>query len=186
MSEALSPKQLISEAQSAYRRGDYAAAAQSFEAVRQSYLLAGKEILAAEMANNVSVALLQNGNPEEALQAVTGTAAVFAAAGDQKRQAMAIGNQAAALEALNQLDEAEQLYWQSAEILKNINETDLRLSALQSISALQLRTGRQMQALATMQAGIAGIEKPSLKQRMLKNLLNLPMKMMSAGSETDG
>jgi tetratricopeptide (TPR) repeat protein len=182
MPEALSPQQIVKEAQAAYRRGDYAAAAQSYEAARQSYLLAGDEVMAAEMSNNVSVALLQDGNPEGSLQAVEGTAAIFAAAGDQKRQAMALGNQAAALEDLNRVDEAEQLYWQAAEILKNINETDLRLSVMQSISALQLRTGRQMQAVATMQAGVAGIEKPSLTQRLLKTLLNLPTKMMGDGS----
>jgi hypothetical protein len=39
-----------------------------------------------------------------------------------------------------------------------------------------------MQAVATMQAGVAGIEKPSLTQRLLKTLLNLPMKMMDDGS----
>ncbi len=182
MSEALAPQQIIKEAQAAYRRGEYAAAAQSYEAARQSYLLAGDTIRAAEMANNVSVALLQDGDAEGALRAAEGTAATFAAAGDQKRQAMALGNQAAALEALKRLDEAEQLYWQSAEILKNINETDLRLSVMQSISALQLRTGRQMQAVATMQAGVEGLEKPTLTQRLLKRLFNIPLKMIGGGS----
>ena len=182
MNEILTPQQIAKEAQSAYSQGDYAGAAQSFEAARQSYLSAGDEISAAEMSNNISVALLRAGDAQGALQVVEGTAEIFGNAGDQKRQALALGNQAAACEALNRLEEAEQLYWQSAEILKNINENDLRLPVMQSISALQLRTGRQLQAVATMQAGFENIEKPSTKQRLLKRLFNIPIKMIGGKS----
>ena len=178
MNETLTPQQIAKEAQSAYKMGDFAGAAQSFEAARQSYLAASDPLMAAEMANNVSVALLQAGDPQGALQAVEGTAALFNEAGERKRQALALGNQAAALEALKRLEEAEQAYWQSAEILKALGETDLRLSVMQSISALQLRTGRQLQAVATMQAGVENLEKLTPKQRLLKRLLNIPMKMM--------
>jgi len=182
MNETLTPQQIAKEAQSAYKMGDYASAAQSFEAARQSYLAADNPLMAAEMANNLSVALLQTGDPQGALQAVEGTAALFSEAGDQKRQALALGNQAAALEALKRLEEAEQAYWQSAEILKTLGETDLRLSVMQSISALQLRSGRQLQAVATMQSGVENIEKPTSKQRLLKRLLKIPLKMMGGNS----
>ena len=178
MNEILTPQQIAKEAKSAYAKADYAQAGQSFEAARQGYLSAGDGLLAAEMANNASVAWLQAGDAQRALQAVEGTAATFSAAGDQKRQAMALGNQAAALEALNQLEEAERIYWQAAEILEALGEDDLRLNVMQSISALQLRTGRQLQAVATMQSGIENLDKPSPKQRLLKRLLNIPIKMI--------
>lgn len=178
MNETLTPQQIAKEAQSAYKMGDYASAAQSYAAARQSYLAANDPLMAAEMANNLSVALLQAGDPQGAWQAVEGTAILFSQAGDRKRQALALGNQAAALEALQRPEEAEQAYWLSAEILKDLGETDLRLSVMQSISAMQLRSGRQLQAVATMQAGIENIEKPTPKQRLLKRLLNVPMKMI--------
>jgi tetratricopeptide (TPR) repeat protein len=188
MNEILSPKQIEKEAKAAYKAGDFTAAAQSFEAARQGYLSANEAVMAAEMANNCSVALLQSGDKEGALRVVEGTEAVFIEAGDRKRQAMALGNQAAALEALNRLDEAEQAYWKSAEILKEIGETDLRLSVMQSISALQLRTGRQMQAVATMHAGVENIKKPSLKQRFIKSILGVPMQILANQNKelTDG
>lgn len=69
------------------------------------------------MANNCSVAYLKAGNAAAALEAVTGTDAIFAEKGDRLRQAMALGNQAAALEGLNQLDAAIGSYNQSAELL---------------------------------------------------------------------
>ncbi len=182
MNEILSPKQITKEAQSAYKVGNYAAAAQSFEAARQGYLSANEIVMAAEMANNCSVALLQGGDKEGALRAVEGTEKIFFEAGDRKLQAMALGNQAAALEELGRLAEAEQAYWKSAEILKEIGEKELRLSVMQSISALQLRTGRQLQAVASMHAGVANIEKPTPKQRFLKRILEIPMQMLNKQS----
>ena len=182
MNEILSPQQIAKEAKSAYKKGDYAVAAQSFEAARQGYLLANDVVVAAEMANNCSVALLQAGDKDGALTAVEGTETVFLEAGDRKRQAMALGNQGAALEALGRLEEAEQAYWKSAEILKEIGEKDLRVSVMQSISALQLRTGRQLQAVASMHAGVENIDKPTPKQRFLKRLLGIPMHLLNKQS----
>jgi tetratricopeptide (TPR) repeat protein len=182
MNEILLPKNIEKEAKAAYKSGDYAAAAHSFEAARQGYLSTNNFVMAAEMANNRSVALLQAGDIEGALAAVEGTELVFIEAGDRKRQALALGNQAAALEALNRLEEAEQIYWKSAEILKEIGEKDLRISVMQSISALQLRTGRQLQAVASMHAGVDDIDKPSLKQRILKRLLGIPMNLINKQS----
>jgi tetratricopeptide (TPR) repeat protein len=179
INEVLNPQQITKEAQSAYKAGDYVAAAQSFEAARQGYLSANDLVMAAEMANNVSVALLQAGDAQSALHAVEGTDIVFNEAGERKRQAMALGNRAAALEALKRSEEAEQAYWQSAQILKELGEEDLRLSVMQSISALQLRTGKQFQAVATMHSGMENLEKPTPKQRFLKRLLNIPMNLLN-------
>ena len=68
MNEVLSPQQIAQEAKSAYQAGEFATAAQSFEAARQGYLSADNFIMAAEMANNCSVALLQAGDKEGAWQ----------------------------------------------------------------------------------------------------------------------
>lgn len=188
MNDILTPKQIAKEAKSAYRAGDYANAAQSFEAARQGYLAENNTRMAAEMSNNCSVASLQAGDHEIALQAVAGIDTIFAETGDRKLQAMTLGNRAAALEALDRLEEAEQVYWQAAEIFKEIGETELRLPIMQAISALQLRTGRQLQAVASMYAGVDKVEKPTLKQRFLKRLLGIPIGMLNNQSEelTDG
>lgn len=185
MNEVLKPQQIVKEAQSAYKAGDYLAAAQSYEAARQGYLSANDSVKAAEMANNASVALQQAGDFEAALRAVEGSEAIFIQAGDRKSQAMALGNRAAALEGLKHLEEALDVYWQSAEILKELGETDLHLTVMQSISALQLRTGKQLQAVASMHAGVENIEKPTLKQRFLKRLLSIPMNMLNQSSTNE-
>lgn len=179
MDETLSTKQLASEGQAAYKKGDLTSAASAFRAACEGYKINGDELAAAEMANNLSVALLQAGEAEQALQAALGTDQIFEQAGDIQRQAMAIGNQAASLEALGRLEEAIENYERSAELLTQIGDLDTRLSVMQSLSALQLKQGRQFEALATMQAGLNGIKRPSPKQRMLKKLLQFPFKYLS-------
>ena len=178
MDETLNPKQLSKEGQSAYERGDHLAAARAFEAASQGYTAVDDTLNAAEMANNSSVAYLQAGDAHSALQIVEGTAEVFRLAGDVRRQAMAIGNQAAALEALDRSDEAIDAYQQSADLLKQVGEEQLRLNVMQSLSALQFRTGRQLEALASMKVGLDGAEKLSGKQRLIRKLLNIPFQMM--------
>ena len=178
MTDALSPGRLSKEGSSAYQRGDYLAAARAFEAASQSYAASGDALQSAELANNCSVAYLQAGEAAAALSTVEGTPAIFAAAGDIRRQALALGNLAAALEAQSRLDEAADVYQQSADLLQQAGEYTLRVDVMRSLSALQLRTGRQLEALATMQAGLEGVKHPSPKQRVLKKLLQVPFRLM--------
>lgn len=179
MRETLSPAQLAKDAQHSYKKGDYLVAAREFEAAAEAYQADGNYLDAAEMLNNSSVAYIQADDAQSALQVVTGTADVFAEAGDLRRQGLALGNHATALEANGHLEEALEMYRQSAELLKQAGETQMRASVMQSISALQLKTGRQLEALATMQAGLDGVEKPTPKQRALKKLLQMPYKMLN-------
>ena len=172
------PEQLVNEAKDSYRRGDYSSAARAFTAASESYLTAGEALKAAEIANNASVAYLKAGETQASLQAVDGTPQIFAEAGDLRRQGMALGNQAAALEACGRLNEAADLYQQSADTLKQAGEDQLRANVMQSLSALQLRTGRQLEALASMSAGLEDLKHPNPKQSLLKRLLRIPFKMI--------
>jgi len=177
--EALSTKQLVDEAQRAYKRGEYLSAGRGYEAAAESYQVSGEQVMAAEMLNNSSVAYLQSGDGDAALRVVKDTPAVFAQAGDLRRQGIALGNLGAALEAVGSKEAALEAYRQSADLLQQAGEDSLRANVLQSISALQMKTGHQLEALATMQAGIEGLDHPSPKQRFLKKLLNLPFKIMN-------
>ena len=177
--QSLTPDQLNQQGKTAYEREEYEEAARTFEAAERGYTVAGDALNAAEMANNRSVALLQAGNPQAALDAVSQTPEVFIQAGDTRRHAMALGNKAAALAGLGNREEAEKLYWESARLLEEIGETALRASVLQAISRLQMRSGRYMEAVASMQSGLDQVEKPSLVQRFLKKLLQIPSRMLN-------
>jgi tetratricopeptide (TPR) repeat protein len=179
MNEILKPEQIVREAQDAYKSGEYQAAAQAFGAAAEGFRLAGDLLNAAEMDNNRSVALLKADDPTEALAAVDGTELVFSEVGDIRRQAMALGNRAAALEALGRFEEALVDYGKCAEYLRDLNEHEMRAVTMQSISALKLRTGRSLEALTSMQAGMSAIERPGLKQRLIKTLLDIPAKLLN-------
>jgi tetratricopeptide (TPR) repeat protein len=178
MAEILNVQQLAKEGQQAFQRGDYENAARSFLAASQAYKTSQDSLNAAEMANNASVAFVKAGDSQAAFQAVEGTAEIFAAAGDIRRQAIALGNLGAALEGIHRFQEAEDAYQQSADLLKQVGEDKLRLNVMQSLSNLQLRTGKHLQALSSMQAGLEDVNRPSPKQRFLKKLLEVPFKMM--------
>ena len=176
--EIIGPQQLAEEAQAEYNQGEYLSAAKLYKAAADGYLSVGDELLAAEMANNCSVSFLKGGKAESALQAVADTDKVFASKGDVLRQAMALGNQAAALEGLKKLENAVILYGQSAELLKQLGESELRAYVLQSISSIQLRRGQYLEAYGTMGEGVMGLDKPGLKQKLLKSLMQLPFKFI--------
>ena len=176
--ETLTPQQLVYEGQADYNKGEYLSAARLYKAAADGFSLNGDEVAAAEMANNSSVAYLKGGDAHSALDAVNGTEQVFALMGDIKRQAMAIGNQAAALEGINQFDEAIIGYGQSAELFNQVGEYEMRAYVCQSISALLMKRGQYLEAYATMRAGVMGVKEPNLTQRLLINLMDVPFKFM--------
>jgi tetratricopeptide (TPR) repeat protein len=181
MAAILTPSQRSEQALAAYRDGDYETAAAKFLATENAYTTAGDSLTAAEMANNRSVALLKAGDAQGALLAAQGTDLIFATAGDLKRQAVALANQAAALEDLKKLDRALELYIQAAEVFKQAGEKDQRSYVLQRISTLQLRTGEQLKSLASMDAALDNKTKLTWKDRLMKGLLGQVFRMLRGG-----
>ncbi len=170
--------QVLKRAEASYHAGRFPEAAGLFEQAARQYSEDGDESRAAEMANNRSVALLQSGDGTGALEAAEGTDQVFARSGDTRRQALALGNQAAGLEALNRMEEALARYRQCSDLLKQCGDEESRVPVLKAISALQIRTGHQFEALASMDAALNNQKKLSLQERFLKKLLDIPMRML--------
>jgi tetratricopeptide (TPR) repeat protein len=179
MAEVLTPKQIVTEAQAAYGEGFFIKAAQFFLAAQESYESLGDSLNAAEMANNQSVALLRAGKAEKALQALAGKGKIFEDAGDIRRQAMTLGNRAAALEALKQWEDARNNYQQASDLFAQIGEMENYTATMQALSALELRTQRPLEAILTMQAALNKVSRPGLKQRLLKKLLKIPFRLLN-------
>ncbi len=173
------PAQILELAKTAYEDEDYPRAAELYKAVENEFASSGDSLSAAEMANNRSVALLKAGDARGALQAVEGTEAIFFQANDVKRQAMALANKAAALDALKQFPKALELYEQSSELLKQIGENELRAYVLKSISSIQLRQGKQLEAIVSMQASLDNKPNPGVKDRFMKRLIQQVFKLLS-------
>lgn len=167
----LEPAQLNAKGKRAFESKKFNEAADYFQQAAEGYTLGRSGLLAAEMKNNASVALLQANKPSEALTAALGTDEIFAGAKDIKKQAMALGNQAAALEALSRNDEAIQKYEQSAELFGQINEGDLRAMVMKSAAAIKLKTGKITDSAFKMMGSLDVKDNPTFFERILKFFL---------------
>jgi tetratricopeptide (TPR) repeat protein len=174
---ASTPQDLTTQAQSAYEAEEFQQAARLFGNAADLYKITNDDVSAAEAMNNQSVALLKAGDASAALAVAEGTDQVFALIGDQRRQGMALGNMAAALEDMKERERAIELYHQSAVLFEKIGESDLRALVLQRISAIQMQQGKRVEAMATMQDGLSQKKSLSLTDRVLKGLLRLIGKM---------
>jgi len=169
----LEPAQLEAQGKNAYQNKKFKEAVDLFRQAAEGYTLEHASLLAAEMKNNMSVALLQAGKPQESLDAALGTEKIFARAKEIKRQAMSLGNQAAALEALKRYDEAYANYELSAELFKQINEGDLRSMVMKSAAGIKLRTGRISESAFKMIGSTDAKQTPGFFERILIFFLRL-------------
>jgi tetratricopeptide (TPR) repeat protein len=167
------PGQLAEQGKQAFAAKEFDQAASFFTQAASAYAALEDALNAAEMKNNLSVALLQADKAKAALDAAAGTDQVFAQAGDVKRQAMAFGNQAAAFEALKKLDQALEAYERSAALFAEAGETEMRSIVLQSAAAIKLRRGKMMDSALSMIGSVEATKKPNLLQRFLRFLLRI-------------
>jgi tetratricopeptide (TPR) repeat protein len=155
----------------AFNAGRYEAAVEAFRTAAEGYSRLGDSLNGAEQRNNLSVTLLKLRRPQEALEQAEGTDGVFGAAGDIKRQGMALNNCAAALQDLNRLDEALSSYERSAALLGDAGEGEARGVVLKAAAALQLRRGRLRDSGLNMLGALGSGPKPTFLERALKSLL---------------
>jgi tetratricopeptide (TPR) repeat protein len=144
-------KKLSEESIQKFQNGLYKEAAEGFKACIIALNSPDQTLDLAEMRNNLCVALIRLKDFEGALNAVSGTADVFAEANDQKRQGMALANLGNALEGLKRFEEAMAAYEGSRDCFKACSEKKLLAITLRSLSDMQIKTGNKYQAVATLQ-----------------------------------
>jgi len=166
------------DAKKLYKAGKFEQAAESFSQAAAFYLDKADELLAAEMKNNQSVAFLKAKKPHLALEAVQGTDEIFLEAGDLLKQGMAVANRATALQDMGEKQKAIDDFHRAAEIFKTSGEKDMYLQTKQSISALKLKSRNVVGALFSMQEGLDELEKPNLRQKLLRSLLKIPQNLI--------
>ena len=166
-----SPQVFVDQATRTYRAGEFTQAAEAFAQAAQAYAEKGDSLMAAEMQNNQSVALLRAKDARGALAILQGTEQVFAGAGDARRQGMALANRAAALQVLKRYKESIESYKQAGDALQKAGEMNLRVDVMQQLSWLYLRRFKFYDALVTLQSGLAGVKDLNFKQRLMKKIL---------------
>ena len=171
MPNSLAPQEIADQARRTYQAGDYLPAAREFNQAASAYAGVGDALMAAEMKNNQSVALLRAGQPQAALEAVEGTEKIFADSEDFRRQGMALANQAAALQTLKRAKESMEYFTNAGIALDKAGEGDLRADVMQQLSMFYLTRFKLYDAVITLQSGLAGVKNPNSKQRLMKKIL---------------
>jgi tetratricopeptide (TPR) repeat protein len=167
------PQSLAEEAERVYQEGDFESAARLYGEAASTFQALGSTLDSAEMKNNQSVSFLQAGNPQSALDAVTGTADIFANAKDLRRQGIALANVATPLQSLGRLDEAVEGYLQASVVFKQAGEDQLYATVMQAVAGIHLRRGKIFEALSAQRAGLADLKNPSFTQKIMRGLLRL-------------
>lgn len=167
----IEPTELANQGKHAFQEKKFEEAAGLFEQAAQAFSLVHDDIMMAEMQNNKSVALLQAGKAQQALDAVGRTDEYFAGIKDIKRQAMALGNQAAALDVLHRYDEAIKKYERSAELFADAKDGEMRALVLKAAAAIKLKTGKVTDSAFKMIGALDAKEKPSLFERFMRFIL---------------
>jgi hypothetical protein len=84
---------------------------------------------------------------------------------------MAIGNQAAALDALHRTDEALEAYARAEALFAELGEGDMLALVKKSMAAIRLKRGDLLQSAFNMVGSVEAKSKPSLFDRLLRFLL---------------
>ena len=171
--ETTNPLTLAEDGKAEYGKGNFKAAAALFAQAAQAYAALQDELNAAEMKNNESVAWLQAGKAQQALDATDGTEEIFIKAGDLKRQGIAVSNRAAALEGLKKWKDSLAEYDRAASLLEQAGEGDMHSMVRKAAANLNLKRGRINDSQMDVYDSLRLVEKPSLTQRMMKFLMKI-------------
>lgn len=167
-------------AQAAFEHKNYPDAIRLYQQVLRTINPTEMPAAHAEMRNNLSVALLKSGNAHAALEQASGTEQIFAGIRDPLRQAIALGNIAAALVELQRHDEGLEKYQLSADLFKQTGNDEMRSYVLREISVLQMKRGKQVDSLFAMDAALATKEKLNWRESIIKSLMRIIRRMMGS------
>ncbi len=155
-----------------FHKKEYALAADYFSRAAVSAKENQQDTDEAEIRNNLSVTYLMSGDARQAYETALGTDKVFAAHNDIKRQAMALGNIAQALEEMKEYTQAVDVYDEAIALLKGQNFNDIRSMLFRRKAIVQGKAGDTYQAVASLDSSIDAKPSQGLKDKFFKQFLD--------------
>lgn len=155
-----------------FQKKQYPLAADYFTRAAEAAKENQRDLDEAEIRNNLSVTYLMTGNAQQAYDAAVGTDKVFAAHDDLKRQAMALGNIAQALEELKDYSQSLSVYDEAIDLLKGQNLNDIRSMLFRRKAIVQGKAGETYQAVASLDSSIDTKPSQGFKEKFLKQFLD--------------
>ncbi|MFQ6101857.1 MAG: tetratricopeptide repeat protein [Anaerolineae bacterium] len=173
-----SAQELKEEGLRLFQEGLYEEAAARFKQVQGMFAAEGNEIEAAEMVNNLGVIYRLHGKWDEAIAALDEARAAFARLGDRSREAQALGNLGGLYASKGERDEAQGCLRQAADIFAELGEAQHQGETLLALGVQMWKAGDRSGGLATYEAGLRTLQRPTTSQKTLRTLLGLRTRLL--------
>lgn len=174
---------LHEEGVSLFRKGKLETALQKLEAALQHAPEDSHQ--SAQIYNDLGVVYQKLEDYPAAHKALEDAENRFTALDDKKGQAQTLGNRAALYEAEGSLDEAVELYKESAAMLEAVGENDMAMYVWQAVSRLRTKQGQYIAAIGAYEEGVSKMPKRSFKRKILERILKTPASLLGGASPSD-
>lgn len=178
-----SAKKLHEEGVSLFRKGKLEAALQKLDEALQNAVEDSQQ--SAQIYNDLGVVYQKLEDYPAARKALDEAERIFTALDDKKGQAQTLGNRAALYEAEGSLDEAVELYKESAAMLEAVGENDMAMYVWQAVSRLRTKQGQYIAAIGAYEEGVSKMPKSSFKRKVLERILKAPTSLLGGVGSSD-
>lgn len=156
-----------------FQEGLYDEAARRLSEAMEHFAEDGREVEAGEMLNNIGIIRRKQSRWEEACAALEEAHRTFVRAEDKSREAQALGNLASVYASLKRREDAEKAWVTASSLFDELGDRQKQGDTMMALGLSLFKSGQRQEGLATYQAGMAMVEKPTLTQRLYKFLLRM-------------
>jgi tetratricopeptide (TPR) repeat protein len=182
MEEKKTAQGLKDEGMRLFHEGLYDEAAARFAQAREMFAAEGSETEKAETINNLGVVYRKQDKWKEAIAALEEAKAIFVRIGDRNREAQTLGNLGGLYADQNERDKAKECLRQAADIFAEMGDQEHQGETLLALGVQLWKTGDRSGGLATYEAGLQVLPKPTVKQKTLRNLLRMRTRLLGQKS----
>jgi len=176
--DTASAHELKEEGLRLFQEGLYEEAAAEFRKAQEMFAAEGNEIELAEMVNNLGVIYRMQGKWEEAIAVLDEARAAFVRLGDRDREAQTLGNLGGLYASKGERDKAKECLRQAADIFAELGDTQCQGETLLALGLQMWKTGDRSAGLATYEAGLQTLQKPTGSQKALRALFGLRTRLL--------
>jgi len=180
MDEMTSAQEIKQEGLRLFQEGLYPEAAERFEQARQMFESEGDVVEAAEMLNNLGIVYRMRREWAKAIDALEQAQSAFAQLSDRSREAQVLGNLGGLYASQGQREKARMSLREAAGIFADLGDEQREGETLLALGVQQWKAGDRQAGLATYQAGLKTLERPSAGQKALRGLLDLRSRLLGS------
>ncbi|MDY7078174.1 MAG: tetratricopeptide repeat protein [Chloroflexota bacterium] len=185
MDNMASAQELKEEGLRLFQEGLYEEAVVKFEQAQEMFAAEGNDVEVAEMTNNLGVIHRMQGQWDKAIAALEEAKMTFVSLGDRSREAQTLGNLGGLYASKGERDKANECLHRAAGIFAELGDAQRQGETLLALGVQMWKTGDRSDGLATYEAGLQTLQKPTVSQKTLRGLLNVRTRLLGGKKDSD-